>query len=239
MLCLSLAAGCAPTLPPVAASAPGSPIPESVEIPSSDPTPPLATLRVSGEDTSLSLATGMDPEALELSPDDSLVLLAQGEDGDGGVKDVSLTGNAQVSCRDPNTGMSNTRTTGFQRHTVAGSLRPKEAPTRKSSRFVLRTRDFAALCPGRAITGLVGQATVSAVNFHGGHAASPRLEFRLAAAKQAAVSERTATAITARKRAKVTDAVPMPKAAPRERTADIPQTAPNTQSPPLSRLPRI
>ncbi|HKP96276.1 MAG TPA: hypothetical protein VJ385_11000, partial [Fibrobacteria bacterium] len=150
-----------------------------VKIPSRDATPPLAALDAIGRDTTWLLRTGQDPEVVSLSPDDSLVLVAVGEDRDGGIKDLSLTGNAVVKCKDPRDGRASSRTTGFLRRHVSGAVPARRADVRSSSRFVLRAGDFAALCPGGGITGLVGQATVRALNFHGGHATSPRLEFRL------------------------------------------------------------
>jgi hypothetical protein len=170
--------------------------PDSVKIPAKDPTPPLAVLDVVGGDTTLILTIGMEPEAVELSTEDTLVLIALGEDGDGGVKDLSLTGSARVSCRDPVTGKASGKTTGFQRRSVSGSYRRILGPVRKTSRFVLRPADFAALCPGHGITGLVGQVSVSTVNFRGGYAAGPRLEFRLPGAAALALAARFPPAVT-------------------------------------------
>ncbi|MDB5049384.1 MAG: hypothetical protein JWO30_2455 [Fibrobacteres bacterium] len=168
----------------------------TVKIPAADETPPLVALDVVGRDTVLVLTTGQEPEAVELSPDDSLVLIALAMDRDGGVKDLSLTGNAVVSCKDPITGKITSRSTGFMRRTVSGSPARHRAAIRKSSRFVLKAGDFAALCRGRGITGMVGQATVRTLNFHGGHAVSPRLEFRLTEADAAILAARAPATVT-------------------------------------------
>jgi hypothetical protein len=167
-----------------------------VRIPAADPTPPSAALDVIGRDTSLMLAMGMDPEAVALAPDDSLVLIAIGEDYDGGVKDLTLIGDAMVSCEDPLTGKLTSRTTGFRRARVGGGAARTEAEARKTSRFVLRPGDFAALCPGGGIRGVVGQASVRTLNFHGGNAASPRLEFRLSEAGARSLASRSPSTVT-------------------------------------------
>jgi hypothetical protein len=119
---------------------------------------------------------------VDLLPRDSIVLIALSEDADGGVKDLTLIGNAIVTCKDMHTGKSRTRKTGFMRKSVPGAPRITHAPIRRSNRFILRTGDLAALCrgPGLAFVGAVGQASVATANYNGGHASSPRLEFRLA-----------------------------------------------------------
>lgn len=152
----------------------------TVRIPVSDSTPPLAVLDAIGLDRTLILMVGDEPESVILDPEDSLVLVAIGEDGDGGVKDLILIGNAVVTCAEGAAGAPASRSTGFMRKNVSGSAPRHRAPRRKTHRFVLRAGDFAALCPGRDIAGVVGQANVRTVNFHGGHSTSPRLEFRLA-----------------------------------------------------------
>lgn len=160
----------------------------SVRIPNADRTPPLAALDVIGSERTLVLMVGDDPQTVDLERDDSLVLIALGEDGDGGIKDLSLVGNATVTCSEPRADGSASRSTGFRRSTVSGSAPRSRAPRRKVHRFVLRAGDFAALCPGRLIAAVVGQATVRTVNFHGGQAVSPRLEFRLADPEEASDS---------------------------------------------------
>ena len=152
----------------------------TVRIPDSDATPPLAVLDAIGLDRTVILMVGDEPESVILDREDSLVLVAIGEDGDGGIKDLVLVGNAVVTCAEGKAGGPASRPTGFMRKTVSGSVPRDRAPRRKTHRFVLRAGDFAALCPERKITGVVGQANVRAVNFHGGNSASPRLEFRLA-----------------------------------------------------------
>jgi hypothetical protein len=153
----------------------------TVRIPEVDGTPPSAALEVAGGPEPMRLAVGDEPRAVDLSGGDSLVLTAVAEDGDGGVRELSLQGNALVTCRDPATGRTAVRSTGFLRRTVPGSFPRTRAPARKDSRFVLRGGDIAKLCPGGILEAAVGQATVRAANFHGGNSASPRLEFRLAA----------------------------------------------------------
>lgn len=155
---------------------------ETVRIPASDGTPPFVALDAVGAGHTLVLSVGRDAEMLELLPRDSIVLIALSEDADGGVKDISLVGNVLVTCKDMRTGKSRIRKTGFMRKYVPGAPRTSRAPLRRSNRFVLRTGDLAALCrgPGMAFAGAVGQATASTANFNGGHASSPRLEFRLA-----------------------------------------------------------
>ena len=155
---------------------------ETVRIPSSDRTPPFVALDAVGAGHTLVLSVGKEAELVELLPRDSIVLIALSEDADGGVKDLTLIGNAIVTCKDMRTGRSRTRKTGFMRKSVPGAPRITHAPIRRSSRFILRTGDLAALCrgPGLAFVGAIGQAAVATANYNGGHASSPRLEFRLA-----------------------------------------------------------
>ena len=155
---------------------------ETVRIPASDRTPPFVALDAVGAGHTLVLSVGRGPEQVELLPRDSIVLIALSEDADGGIKDIALVGNVLVTCKDMKSGKSRIRKTGFMRKTVPGSPRITHGPMRRSNRFVLRTGDLAALCrgPGMAFAGAVGQATATTANFGGGHASSPRLEFRLA-----------------------------------------------------------
>ena len=150
-----------------------------VRIPEKDPTPPAAALEVKGSSPSLKLAVGGEPVAVELGENDSLVLTGMAED-EGGLKDMLLKGNAVVTCSDPSTGATFTRPTGFLRRHVPGGAVKGRAEVRRDSRFVLRAGDFARLCRGGNLQGAVGQAGVQAANFHGGAAATPRLEFRIA-----------------------------------------------------------
>lgn len=154
---------------------------ETVRIPSSDGTPPFVALDAVGAGHTLVLSVGKGAEQVELLPRDSIVLIALSEDADGGIKDLTLIGNVIVTCKDMRTGKSRTRTTGFMRKSVPGAARITHAPIRRSNRFILRTGDLAALCrgPGIAFAGAVGQASVATANYNGGHASSPRLEFRL------------------------------------------------------------
>ncbi|MDQ3001931.1 MAG: hypothetical protein M3Y08_11815 [Fibrobacterota bacterium] len=144
-----------------------------------DTTPPMAALDVVGRDTTMVMTVGGEPEALMLARGDSLILIAVGVDLDGGIKDLSLSGNAVVTCKDRKTGQVISRSGRFLRQSVSGSSPMKKVPKRKTSRFVLRAGDFAALCPGRTVETAVGQAAVRTVNYRGGNSDSPRLEFRL------------------------------------------------------------
>ena len=166
-----------------------------VRVPKSDPTPPAATLEVQGSSRPLKLAVGGEPAAVELGGSDSLVLTGTAEDGDG-LKDMLFKGNALVTCVDPGTGETFTRSTGFLRRHVPGGAKGARAAVRRDSRFVLRAGDLARLCKGGNLQGAVGQAGVQAANFHGGAASTPRLEFRVALSEVAA------------------QAIPLPAAAP-------------------------
>ncbi|MDB5106056.1 MAG: hypothetical protein JWP91_3745 [Fibrobacteres bacterium] len=145
----------------------------------------MAAMDVVGSGRTLVLFEGQEPEAVELLPRDSLVFIAVGEDRDGGVKDLALSGSTMITCRDAKTGKESTRSVRFLRRNVVGTTGRLNGPVRKSSRFVLRPADLEAMCPGRIFAGAVGQASVRTLNFLGGHAASPRVEFRLAEAPAA------------------------------------------------------
>ena len=153
-----------------------------VFIPATDATPPRAALNTELAGHSVQLGMGGETQRLELLPKDSLVLIALGEDPDGGVRDLALSGNALVMCKDMRTGKLRSRATGFVRMNVPGSSAQKTGLPKRTQRFVLRAGDLAALCkgPDQAFAGAVGQATVRAVNYRGGYASSARLEFRLA-----------------------------------------------------------
>lgn len=160
----------------------------TVRIPSEDATPPWSALDVVGDGLTMVLMVGGEPGIADLNVRDSLILIAMGGDGDGGVKDISLSGNALVTCKEEATGKLKTRTAAFKRMRV-GSLRANaRAPGEKSTRFTLRASDFRNMCPGQGLAAVVGQATARSVNFHGGSAASPRLEFRFDAAGPADTS---------------------------------------------------
>lgn len=170
LLCATLTIGCAGLLPQRT----------TVRIPKVDGTPPMAALDVVGRDTTMVMIEGGEPEALMLARGDSLILIAVGVDLDGGVKDLSLAGNALVTCKDPKTGRIGSRSGRFMRKSVSGSSPMQRGQMRKTHRFVLRAGDFAALCPGRTVENAVGQASVRTSNYRGGNSDSPRLEFRLA-----------------------------------------------------------
>jgi hypothetical protein len=171
LLCATLTIGCAGLLPQRT----------TVRIPKVDNTPPMAALDVVGRDTTMVMTVGGEPEALMLARGDSLILIAVGVDLDGGIKDLSLSGNALVTCKDPKTGLVGSRSGRFLRKSVSGSSPLQRGQMRKSHRFILRAGDFAALCPGRTVENAVGQASVRTVNYRGGNSDSPRLEFRLSA----------------------------------------------------------
>ncbi len=177
-----------------------------VKIPSSDATPPSAALEVLGAGEPIRLGVGEEPVKVDLSPSDSVVITAVGEDGDGGVRNISLQGNVQVTCRDASTGASRSRTTGFLRRHEPGSLSPRRGPVRQDSRFVLRASDLVGVCRGGRLESAVGQATAQVANFNGGGASSPRLEFRLAGGEVAAT------------------AIPMPVRVPLVRTRSLAAT---------------
>jgi hypothetical protein len=167
--------------------------PGTVRIPAHDATSPIAFLDVVGSGGILVLADGDDPGSARLAGRDSLILIAIGEDADGGVKDLSLVGNAIVTCRESATGRLRSRSAGFARRSLGSALANPRAPIRKSSRFILRAGDFQEMCPNEALAAVVGQATARTVNFHGGSSASSRLEFRLDAPGPADTSASDAT----------------------------------------------
>lgn len=155
--------------------APGS----TVQIPEVDDSPPISTLQVKGPNFSLLLTSGSEPEALSLGNADSLLLIATGEDSNGGIKTLSLIGNLVATCRDTVTGKISTRPNGFLRKSYLGSHPKIRGPIRKSSQFVLRAHDLTAICKGQEVSQIVGHATVSAINFRGDRTTSSRLEFRM------------------------------------------------------------
>jgi len=122
---------------------------------------------------------------VELQGNDSLVLTGTAEDK-GGVKDMILQGNARVTCSDTASGASFTKTTGFLRRHMPGSPLRGSAPSRRDSRFVLRVGDIARVCPGGRLDSAVGLARLQVSNYRGGSAATPQLEFRIAAGEAAA-----------------------------------------------------
>lgn len=151
-----------------------------VRIPASDPTPPVAELEAQGAAGPIKLDVGGEARRVELRGNDSLILTGKAEDR-GGIKDMVLQGNALVTCSDPSTGASYTRSTGFLRRHVPGSAYGGRAAVSRDSRFVLRAGDFERLCPRGRLQGAVGQARVQAANYHGGASTTPHLEFRIAA----------------------------------------------------------
>lgn len=166
----------------LAGCAGGKPWPHSK---AGDPAHPAAALEVQGSTAPMRLAVGGESRQVELQGNDSLVLTGTAEDK-GGVKDMILQGNALVTCSDTASGASFTKTTGFLRRHMPGSPLRGRAPSRRDSRFVLRTADIARVCPGGRLDSAVGLARLQVSNYRGGSAATPHLEFRIAAGEAAA-----------------------------------------------------
>lgn len=153
----------------------------TVRIPVADSTPPITALDVVGLGKRMVLFTGEQPMSIELGPSDSVVLIALGEDRDGGMKDLALTGQVVAFCGDGNGGGNVAKTGSFARRHVIPGLPGWRVPGTHSTRFVLRASDFRKLCGSRELRGVTGAAGVRAVNFHGASSMSPTLEFRVAA----------------------------------------------------------
>jgi hypothetical protein len=149
------------------------------------PSQPAASLDVQGTSGLMRLAVGGESRQVELRGDDSLVLTGTARDSRG-IKDIALQGNAVVTCADPATGATSSRSTGFLRRHVPGSVLRGKAPSERDSRFVLRVGDLARLCPGQRLESAVGQARLQASNYRGDAAATPHLEFRVAVGEAAA-----------------------------------------------------
>lgn len=172
-----------------------------VKIPDADPTPPLSVLdvvgplEVVGRDGRLVLFTGEQPRQVELGGGDSVVLIALGEDRDGGVKDISLSGNIVATCGDPGQGKGEAMKTGsFARRHVLPAQPGRRVPGSRSARYVLRASDFRKLCGDRELLGVSGAAGARTVNFHGQSSMSPTLAFRLAAPRLADPDPQAASA---------------------------------------------
>jgi hypothetical protein len=156
---------------------------KTVKIPVSDPTPPYSALNVVGAAERFVLFSGDQPRQLALGPGDSVVLIALGEDRDGGLKDVSLIGNVLAVCGDPARGKGEALKAGSfaRRHVLPASRPGRTAPGTQSTRYVLKISEFRKLCGSQELRSVVGAAGVRAVNHHGKSAMSPTLSFRLAA----------------------------------------------------------
>lgn len=175
LACVALASGCAGR-------------PPTVKIPAMDPTPPLTALDVVGNGKRLILFSGDGPKTIEIGPGDSVVLIALGEDRDGGVKDISLVGNAVAHCGDSarpvpldRKAAPSHKSGSFARRSVLPARPGWRVPGSKSTRYVLKADDFRKLCGPLELKGVTGAAGVRAVNYHGKSAMSPTLEFRIAA----------------------------------------------------------
>lgn len=152
----------------------------TVKIPVMDGTPPITALDVVGQGKRIVLFSGDQPRTVEIGPGDSVVLIALGEDRDGGVKDLTLSGNAVAVCGDSAGDGKGRRSGSFARRHVLPALPGWRVPGTKSARYVLRADDFLKLCPPGELRGVYGAAGVRAVNYHGASSMSPTLEFRIA-----------------------------------------------------------
>ena len=148
-------------------------------VPAMDATPPTAILDVAGPDQDYVLTSGGDPAEVELGPGDSLVLVAVGEDGDGGVRDITLRGLITVKCRNEETGRQWVRKASFLRYSVRKAVPGEPAEGSRTARFTVRPPELRRLCAGGDLQSAQGQAAVRTMNFHGGSSFSPVVEFRL------------------------------------------------------------
>jgi hypothetical protein len=146
---------------------------------------PAAALDVQGASGPLRLAVGGESRQVQLRGNDSLVITGTAKDSRG-IKEITLQGNALVTCDDPTTGATFTRSTGFLRRHVPGTYLRGSAPSQRDSRFVLRVGDIARLCPGERLESAIGQARLQASNYRGDAASTPHLEFRIAVGEAAA-----------------------------------------------------
>lgn len=156
----------------------------TVRIPAADATPPFSALDVVGAGQRLVLFSGEGPKSLEMSGEDSVVLIALGEDRDGGVKDLSLVGNAVVVCGDtlgPPAALEARKSGSFARRYVMPGRPGTKVPGSRSARYVLKASEFQKLCGPAELKAVIGAAGVRTVNYHGKSAMSPTLEFRIAA----------------------------------------------------------
>lgn len=179
LICAALACGCAGR-------------PPMVKIPAADPTPPLTALDVVGNGKRWVLFSGEGPRTIDIGPGDSVVLIGLGEDRDGGIKDISLMGNAIAHCGDSalqvpwvrpseNPAAQSRKSGSFARRSVLPARPGWRVPGSKSTRYVLKADDFQKLCGNLALKGVTGAAGARAVNYHGKSTQSPTLEFRIAA----------------------------------------------------------
>jgi hypothetical protein len=151
---------------------------DTVRIPRRDGTPPQAALDVVGQGNTWVLTEGKPPVVLELGADDSLVLIGLGEDRDGGVKDMSLTGNAVAVCRGEGGGDRMHSDSFVRRSVIPEFPAGVRVQGMKSARIILRMADFRKLCGNGEMKALTGAAGVRIVNFHGGSAVSPTVQFK-------------------------------------------------------------
>ena len=153
----------------------------TVKIPDTDATAPISALDVVGRGKRIVLFTGEQPVTIDIGPGDSVVLIALGEDRDGGIKDLSLSGNAVVHCGDASDRDPAVKTSSFTRRHVMPGLPGWRVPGTNSTRYVLKASDFQKTCGALELRGVTGAAGVRAVNFHGRATSSPTLQFRIAA----------------------------------------------------------
>lgn len=176
-----------------------------VRIPAEDSTPPLTALDVVGNGRRMMLFSGEGPKTVEIGPGDSVILIALGEDRDGGVKDLALTGNAIAHCGEParpapfghraagtpaehgkspapeGSGAESLKSGAFARRSFLPARPGWRVPGSRTARYVLKADDFRKLCGPLELKGVTGAAGVRAVNYHGKSTMSPTLEFRIAA----------------------------------------------------------
>lgn len=149
----------------------------TVRIPADDGTPPVSALDVVTAGGHLVMLGGDAPADLELAMGDSAILIGLGMDGDGGVKELSLSGNAVAICRSGN--RDTVRKGSFARRYNLPGGPGGRAPGSRVTRLVLRASDFQKLCGLSELRSVSGAVGVRTVNYHGVSSTSPTLEFRV------------------------------------------------------------
>jgi hypothetical protein len=153
----------------------------TVRIPETDPTAPLSALDVVGSGERMVLFSGEGPKEVSFTEGDSLVLIGLGEDRDGGVKDLTLSGKAVAYCADSLGRGREMRLGSFARRQVAPAPPGRRAAGSRVARYVLKAEGFRKLCGPGELKAVTGAAGVRTVNYHGKSALSPTLEFRITA----------------------------------------------------------